>query len=193
MLCSIYAVLRVHHSQCMLCLVYIVRRVCCTLNILYTVYAVLGVSSPPCILNTVCADSPRMLYSGYAVLCVWCTQRIAVVSVSCVQYSLYLDYAVLSIETWLQHGGIVQDDVISCAQGKVELRVRKREISEHWGNHHEKLELNIILCTGQLTIPYMEIWLWIQHVNKAMCDITHPTSLGKQCAILWTQPDRSYA
>jgi hypothetical protein len=35
----------------------------------------------------------------------------------------------------------------------VELSTRKREIREDWGNHHEKLGVERILCASQLTIP----------------------------------------
>jgi len=35
----------------------------------------------------------------------------------------------------------------------VELSTRKRDIRGDGGNHHEKLELEKISCTSQLTIP----------------------------------------
>jgi len=35
----------------------------------------------------------------------------------------------------------------------VELSTRKREIRGDGGNHHEKVRLERILCTSQLTIP----------------------------------------
>jgi hypothetical protein len=35
----------------------------------------------------------------------------------------------------------------------VELSTRKREITGDGGNHHEKLEVENILCASQLTIP----------------------------------------
>jgi hypothetical protein len=37
----------------------------------------------------------------------------------------------------------------------VQLSTRKREIRGDGGNHHEKLELEKILCASQLTIPDM--------------------------------------
>ena len=106
---------------------------CCAQGILYSVYAVLGVHCARwmlCLVNT-----------G---LTVWCAQCM-----------LYSDYALLSVNSWPWRGGIVRDNLISCAQVKVELIMRKREMRGHGGNRHEKLELKRNLCTGILTIPYM--------------------------------------
>jgi len=146
---SVYAVLGVHCARWMLCLVNTGLTVWCAQCMLYSVYAVL------CVCCTLC-----MLYSVYAVYSVCCTPGMqysvyAVLSVCCGQCMLYSDYALLSVNSWPWRGGIVRDNLISCAQVKVELIMRKREMRGHGGNRHEKLELKRNLCTGKLTIPYM--------------------------------------
>jgi len=48
---------------------------------------------------------------------------------------------------------IESDDLTSCSQVMVELRMRKREMKGYGSNYHENLGLKRIWCASQETIP----------------------------------------
>jgi len=62
-------------------------------------------------------------------------------------------YAVLGVNSLSWHGERERDDLTSCSKVMVELRTRMREMRGYGGNHHQKLELQIILCATQFSIP----------------------------------------
>jgi len=64
----------------------------------------------------------------------------------------YLVYAVLRVNSRSSHGEIERDDITSCSQVMVELRIRKREMRGDGGNHHEKLGHKRLSCASQLII-----------------------------------------
>jgi hypothetical protein len=74
-------------------------------------------------------------------------------SVCCTRCMLYLVYAVLGVNSESWHGEIEMDDLTSCSQLMVELRMSKREMRGEWTNDHERLGLKRMLFATQFTIP----------------------------------------
>jgi hypothetical protein len=65
----------------------------------------------------------------------------------------YQVYAVLGVNSRLEHGEIESDDLTSCSYAMVELRIRNSEMGGYEGNHYEILGLKRISCAIQLSIP----------------------------------------
>jgi hypothetical protein len=66
---------------------------------------------------------------------------------------VYLEYAVLGVNSCTWQGEIERDDSTSLYSVMVQLNRRKRETSGDRGNHDETLELERISCAGPFNIP----------------------------------------
>jgi len=175
MLNSVYAVLGVCWTRCMLYWVYATLGVCCTWCMLYSVYAVFGV-----------CWTRGMLYSVYAVLGVCCTPCMlysvyAELGVCCTRCMLYSVNAVLGVNLWSGHGDIERDDLPLGSGMMVELWTRQGEMGDDDGNHVENLSgyqksgvrlawlrgeylIRVLLHTGSVFIPAVsEMVSWPAH------------------------------
>jgi len=165
---SVYVVLGVYCTWCMLYLVYAVLGVCCTWCMLYSVYIVLGVCCTRCMLYSVYAVlgvccTRCMLYSVYAVLDICCTRCMlysvyAVLGVCCTRCMLYSVNAVLGIccnrchllvMAWRNRVGWLTFIFLGDGRFDDDTERDERRLGKSWW----EIGTQTILCASQFTIP----------------------------------------
>jgi len=88
-------------------------------------------------------------------------------------------YTVLGVNSWLWHGELEMDDLISWHQIMVEVRAGKTETRRDRGNHYEKLRQREFCVLVNWPSLICQVWLQIQQVSRLIWGILNPiTQVG---------------